>query len=281
MTSALPWRPPLGVAVRILLRRTLPSRPPSNSCPATTPSAAMTDCATTAAATYIPGYPHWRPGSTAYCRFCAEHYPDAVCGLLLSSASRTRVARRHHRWVPARTSRVARCSGTGRLRTTVETAKASTRPRRRRERALPPGLRQARCQGCTEYKPIHDDGYCTVCRVWLELEAPRTSGALRARLTGRRCSRLGWGLLGAQPRNLTSRSHRRSQPHCAGCFLPYPRLRNNASTHLRPPSPPTTPFSSPNSMQTSGITELQFDYVAPQCFSTFPITSHGEILPLP
>ncbi|WP_328660232.1 hypothetical protein [Nocardia salmonicida] len=125
-----------------------------------------------------PGLPALAAGftfidlATAYCRFFAEHYPDAACGLLAE------VRRRAPKWLTATIDgfllehpELPGAPEPG-AEQQSDTAAASARPRRRRERVLPTGLRQARCEGCTEYKPIHDDGFCTVCRVWLELEVP-------------------------------------------------------------------------------------------------------------
>ncbi|MFD4351521.1 hypothetical protein ACFWPX_03130 [Nocardia sp. NPDC058518] len=109
--------------------------------------------------------------ATTYCRFFAEHYPDAAYGLLAEARGRapewlTTIIDEfllEHPDLPGAPQSAAPESGA---------ATAPTRPRRRRERVLPPGLRQARCEGCTEFKPVHDDGFCTTCRVHLGLYIP-------------------------------------------------------------------------------------------------------------
>jgi len=51
-------------------------------------------------------------------------------------------------------------------------ATPSARPRHNRRPILGAGQRQARCEGCTRIRAIHDDGFCTECRVWLGLVTP-------------------------------------------------------------------------------------------------------------
>ncbi|MGW5569643.1 hypothetical protein ACWEVD_00460 [Nocardia thailandica] len=43
---------------------------------------------------------------------------------------------------------------------------------RRGEPLVPAGQRRGRCEACTRYVPVHDDGFCTQCRVHLGLYQP-------------------------------------------------------------------------------------------------------------
>ncbi len=111
--------------------------------------------------------------ASTYCAFFAEHYPDAAYGLLAEARGRapewlTTVIDEfllEHPALPGVPRPVPD-------EHQPEVVAASARPGPRRERVLPPGLRQARCEGCTEFKPVHDDGFCTTCRVHLGLYVP-------------------------------------------------------------------------------------------------------------
>ncbi|MEV0768618.1 hypothetical protein [Nocardia salmonicida] len=111
--------------------------------------------------------------ASTYCRFFAEHYPDAAYGLLAEARGRA------PEWLTTLIDEFLLehpdLPGTPQPAADAQDPDVVTtpgRPRHRREHALPPGLRQARCEGCTEYKPVHDDDFCTTCRVHLGLYVP-------------------------------------------------------------------------------------------------------------
>ncbi|MEV4158313.1 hypothetical protein AB0J48_35350 [Nocardia salmonicida] len=112
--------------------------------------------------------------ATTYCTYLAEHYPDAACALLAE------VRRRAPEWlirvIDGFLATHPDLPGTPTLADIDdEPAPARVQPvSRRRARALPPGQRAGRCEGCTQYLPVHDDGFCTKCRVHLGLYVPAT-----------------------------------------------------------------------------------------------------------
>ncbi|MGS2811499.1 hypothetical protein [Nocardia sp. MW-W600-9] len=127
-----------------------------------------------------PGLPALAAGfelselATAYCTYLAEHYPDAACALL------DEVRRRAPEWlirvVDGFLATHSDLPGAPTLADLEdEPAPARVQPvSRRRARVLPPGQRAGRCEGCTQYLPVHDDGFCTKCRVYLGLYVPAT-----------------------------------------------------------------------------------------------------------
>ncbi|MDN2502222.1 hypothetical protein FHY52_36875 [Nocardia nova] len=125
-----------------------------------------------------PRLPELPAGFTAtdlartYCRFLTTTYPGAAPALLAETH------RRAPRWLttiidefapqPALTEQAADPEAD------AETGAAQAKPvtRRRRGPVTGAGQRQARCEGCTRIRAIHDDGFCTECRVWLGLVTP-------------------------------------------------------------------------------------------------------------
>ncbi|MGW6730659.1 hypothetical protein ACWF9G_32570 [Nocardia sp. NPDC055029] len=108
----------------------------------------------------------------AYCSYFAEHYRASVCGVLAE------VRRRAPQWLTQVIDEfLAEHSDLPGAPQPVDpdgepdpaTAPAS---KPRREKVLPPGQRPGRCEGCTKYVPVHDDGFCTQCRVYLGLYSP-------------------------------------------------------------------------------------------------------------
>lgn len=105
--------------------------------------------------------------ATAYCRFFAEHYRDTAYALILE------VRRRAPHWLIEVLDRfVANHPGLPGAPELIEDEPVPAPAKRRRERRLPPGQRAGRCEGCTRYVPVHDDGHCTTCRVYLGLHVP-------------------------------------------------------------------------------------------------------------
>ncbi|WP_280343319.1 hypothetical protein [Nocardia neocaledoniensis] len=109
----------------------------------------------------------------AYCTYFVEHYRDAAYRLI------TEVCRRAPEWLinvidkflaahpdlPGAPQPVADDAD-------PEYISAPTASKRRRGPVVPPGQRPGRCEGCTRYTPVHDDGFCTQCRVHLGLHIP-------------------------------------------------------------------------------------------------------------
>ncbi|MGC4989968.1 hypothetical protein [Nocardia salmonicida] len=112
--------------------------------------------------------------ATAYCTYLAEHYPDAACALL--AEVRSRAPEWLIRVLDGFLATHPDLPGAPTLADlNDESAPAPVRPTPRRQaRALPPGQRAGRCEGCTQYLPVHDDGFCTQCRVYLGLYVPAT-----------------------------------------------------------------------------------------------------------
>ncbi|MGW6421436.1 hypothetical protein ACWF82_02070 [Nocardia sp. NPDC055053] len=123
------------------------------------------------------GLPELAPGFTgadlaaAYCAYFTQHYRDSACALL------GEVRRRAPEWLTAVIDRfLAEHSdlpgAPAPVEVDAEPAPTAVPTKRRRERVLPPGQRPGRCEGCTKYVPVHDDGFCTICRVYLGLYVP-------------------------------------------------------------------------------------------------------------
>ncbi|MGW0052596.1 hypothetical protein [Nocardia nova] len=133
-----------------------------------------------------PRLPELPTGFTApdlactYCRFLTTSYPGAAPALLAETR------RRAPRWLttiidehlpqPERTEQAADRGAD------VEPGAAQAKPatRRRQGPVTGAGQRQARCEGCTCIRAIHDDGFCTECRVWLGLVTPPTRQTVAA-----------------------------------------------------------------------------------------------------
>ncbi|WP_063002772.1 hypothetical protein [Nocardia mikamii] len=108
----------------------------------------------------------------AYCRFLTTTYPGAAPALLAETR------RRAPRWLttiidehlpqPEHSEQAADSQAD------AEPGAAHPKPvtHRRRGPVTGAGQRQARCEGCTRIRAIHDDGFCTECRVWLGLVTP-------------------------------------------------------------------------------------------------------------
>ncbi|MFF0496418.1 hypothetical protein ACFYU5_08450 [Nocardia aobensis] len=125
-----------------------------------------------------PRLPELPTGFTAtdlartYCQYLTATYPAAAPALLAETR------RRAPRWLttiidefvpqPARAEQAARPAAE------PQTGAAQAKPatRRRCDPVIGAGQRQARCEGCTRIRAIHDDGFCTECRVWLGLVTP-------------------------------------------------------------------------------------------------------------
>ncbi|WP_036508463.1 hypothetical protein [Nocardia aobensis] len=132
-----------------------------------------------------PRLPELPTGFTAtdlartYCRFLTTTYPGAAPALLAETR------RRAPRWLttiidefvpqPAHAEHA-----TGAEADAEAGAQAKPVTRRRRGPVTGAGQRQARCEGCTRIRAIHDDGFCTECRVWLGLVTPPTRRTVAA-----------------------------------------------------------------------------------------------------
>ncbi|RDI45320.1 hypothetical protein [Nocardia mexicana] len=127
-----------------------------------------------------PGLPELPAGfgasdlAHAYCQFLADTYPTSARAILAEAR------RRAPRWLTELIDQFAsQADLPGATPATdtpdVDTEQPPARPRRRQGPLLGAGQRQARCEGCTRIRAIHDDGFCTECRVWLGLvtAAPR------------------------------------------------------------------------------------------------------------
>ncbi|MFE7720813.1 hypothetical protein ACFU44_17415 [Nocardia rhizosphaerihabitans] len=123
------------------------------------------------------GLPALAPGFTgadlaaAYCAYFAQHYRDSAYALI------GEVHRRAPEWLTAVIDRFLADhfdlpGAPAPVEVGAEPAPAPAPSKRRRERVLPPGQRPGRCEGCTKYVPVHDDGFCTTCRVYLGLHVP-------------------------------------------------------------------------------------------------------------
>ena len=120
-----------------------------------------------------PRLPELPAGFTAadlartYCRFLSTTYPHAAPALLAETR------RRAPRWLVALIDEHLPRPAAPDDDTVADTAVARPRPARRRGGVVVgAGQRQARCEGCTRIRAIHDDGFCTECRVWLGLPTP-------------------------------------------------------------------------------------------------------------
>ncbi|MEV0684762.1 hypothetical protein AB0I35_12945 [Nocardia sp. NPDC050378] len=113
----------------------------------------------------------------AYCTYFTDHYRDAAAALILE------VRRRAPEWLVWVLDQflmshpdlpgVPAFDDDGYLIThQPATSTAVGSPRRPTRPTLPPGQRPGRCEGCTRYTPVHDDGFCTQCRVHLGLHIP-------------------------------------------------------------------------------------------------------------
>ncbi|MFD5179372.1 hypothetical protein ACFWM1_26430 [Nocardia sp. NPDC058379] len=123
------------------------------------------------------GLPELAPGFTGadlaatYCAYFAQHYRDSACALL------GEVCRRAPQWLTAVIDRFLAnhpdLPGAPVLPDVDdEQVPVPTPTRPRRQQVLPPGQRPGKCEGCTKYMPVHDDGFCTTCRVYLGLHVP-------------------------------------------------------------------------------------------------------------
>ncbi|MFI5501104.1 hypothetical protein ACIA5E_18755 [Nocardia asteroides] len=111
--------------------------------------------------------------AAAYCAYFAEHYRDAAYSLIAE------VRRRAPEWLTEVIDRfllshpdLPGAPVPVEVDPESPTPAAASPSKRRRERQLPPGQRAGRCEGCTQYVPVHDDGFCTTCRVYLGLYVP-------------------------------------------------------------------------------------------------------------
>ncbi|MFD4432573.1 hypothetical protein [Nocardia sp. NPDC058497] len=125
--------------------------------------------------TGLPELPHGFTGvdlAEAYCSYFAEHYRDSACALIAE------VRRRAPQWITEVTDRfLAEHSDLPGSPEPVDpdaepSPAAAPARRQRRQKVLPPGQRAGRCEACTKYVPVHDDGFCTQCRVYLGLYVP-------------------------------------------------------------------------------------------------------------
>ncbi|WP_063014127.1 hypothetical protein [Nocardia kruczakiae] len=133
-----------------------------------------------------PRLPELPTGFTAtdlartYCHFLTTTYPGAAPALLAETR------RRAPRWLTAiideHLPQPEHIEQTPDSQTAAETRTAQATPatRRRRGPVAGAGQRQARCEGCTRIRAIHDDGFCTECRVWLGLVTPPTRQTVAA-----------------------------------------------------------------------------------------------------
>lgn len=109
--------------------------------------------------------------AAAYCTYFVEHYRDAAYGLMAE------VRRRAPEWLITVIDRFLTAHpdlpGTpAPVDTDPGSVPAPAVSKRRRGPVVPPGQRPGRCEGCTRYTPVHDDGFCTQCRVHLGLHNP-------------------------------------------------------------------------------------------------------------
>ncbi|MEU6559406.1 hypothetical protein [Nocardia nova] len=117
------------------------------------------------------GLPELPAGFTAadlartYCRYLTDTYPGTGTGVL------TETRRRAPRWLTAIIDDFLPRPEQPQDATESAAPQAQRAPRRRGP-LLGAGQRQARCEGCTRIRGIHDDGFCTECRVWLGLVTP-------------------------------------------------------------------------------------------------------------
>ncbi|WP_197521803.1 hypothetical protein, partial [Nocardia sp. 852002-20019_SCH5090214] len=115
-----------------------------------------------------------------YCRFLTTTYPAAAPALLAETR------RRAPRWlttiIDEFVSHPAHAEQAAGPEADTETGAAQAKPgtRRRRGPVTGAGQRHARCEGCTRIRAIHDDGFCTECRVWLGLVTPPTRQTVAA-----------------------------------------------------------------------------------------------------
>ncbi|MEV0688387.1 hypothetical protein AB0I35_31465 [Nocardia sp. NPDC050378] len=113
-----------------------------------------------------------------YCDYFVTHYRSAASALILE------VRRRAPEWLVRVLDQFLMShpdlpgapayDDDGNLVTNEPTAAATSvdSPRRRTRPKLPPGQHPGRCEACTRYVPVHDDGFCTECRVHLGLHQP-------------------------------------------------------------------------------------------------------------
>ncbi|MGW5457000.1 hypothetical protein [Nocardia sp. NPDC003979] len=109
--------------------------------------------------------------AATYCTYFVEHYRDAAYGLIAE------VRRRAPEWLITVIDRflTAHPDLPGTPAPVDADSDAEPAPavsKRRRGPMVPPGQRPGRCEGCTRYTPVHDDGFCTQCRVHLGLHIP-------------------------------------------------------------------------------------------------------------
>ncbi|WP_280335051.1 hypothetical protein [Nocardia wallacei] len=124
-----------------------------------------------------PGLPELPAGFTArdlahaYCQHLADTYPASARAILAETR------RRAPRWLTELIDTFtdsADLPGGPNTGSSPDTGQAQTPAPSRRRRGAPlgAGQRRARCEGCTRIRGIHDDGFCTECRVWLGLVTP-------------------------------------------------------------------------------------------------------------
>ncbi|MFC9964350.1 hypothetical protein ACFVH4_08895 [Nocardia ignorata] len=109
--------------------------------------------------------------AATYCTYFVEHYRDAAYALIAE------VRRRAPEWLITVIDRflTAHPDLPGTPAPVDADSDAEPAPAvstRRRGPMVPPGQRPGRCEGCTRYTPVHDDGFCTQCRVHLGLHIP-------------------------------------------------------------------------------------------------------------
>ncbi|NKY43551.1 hypothetical protein [Nocardia cerradoensis] len=133
-----------------------------------------------------PRLPELPTGFTAtdlartYCRFLTTTHPGAAPALLAETR------RRAPRWLISIIDEFSlqpeHTENANDPLADVETDAAQAKPPtpRRRGPMTGAGQRQARCEGCTRIRAIHDDGFCTECRVWLGLVTPPTRQTVAA-----------------------------------------------------------------------------------------------------
>ncbi|MGW5441572.1 hypothetical protein [Nocardia asteroides] len=115
----------------------------------------------------------------AYCDYFATHYRDATVTLI------DEVRRRAPEWIIATLDQFLMThpdlpgAPTYDEDGNIHTPEPATEPlpvrassRRHRGTVIPAGQRPGRCDGCTRYLPVHDDGFCTQCRVHIGLHVP-------------------------------------------------------------------------------------------------------------
>ncbi|WP_043661779.1 hypothetical protein [Nocardia thailandica] len=133
-----------------------------------------------------PGLPTLPGGFTptdltiAYCTYWATHYRAAAVALI------DEVRRRAPEWIARGLDQFLRANqdlpgaprydadGNFLLDEPAGEPAPARRPARRGGPAVPAGQRRGRCEACTRYVPVHDDGFCTQCRVHLGLYQPST-----------------------------------------------------------------------------------------------------------